>query len=108
MYNSSEVWAKFENEGSYKAQLQDPRWKELRKKVIDRDGGRCQMCYYLGGYSLHVHHKIYIKGKRAWEHDMELLISVCAKCHSKHHGISKKKSPPKKKKKSKKKNSHSR
>ena len=90
MYNSSGVWARFENDGAMKkyvdSDLHDPRWKELRLKVIERDDGRCQMCHWKGGVRLQVHHKRYSSGKKAWEYDMELLISLCSKCHAKHHG----------------------
>jgi|SRR5690554_3488414 len=34
---------------------------------------------------LHVHHKYYILGKKAWEYNNDALITLCADCHMEEH-----------------------
>jgi len=71
----------------YEAELKNIEWLTLRSRIIQRDNGRCQMCDT--NKELQVHHKRYINGAKAWEHPDSLLITVCQKCHSRHHGKSK-------------------
>jgi len=67
----------------YSDELKDQRWKDLRRKIIERDSGRCQVCD--SSKALQVHHKRYIRGKKAWEHPENLLITLCQSCHSLFH-----------------------
>lgn len=34
---------------------------------------------------LHVHHKYYVKGKKAWEYDNTALVTLCTDCHQEEH-----------------------
>ena len=34
---------------------------------------------------LHVHHKYYIKGKKPWEYDNKVLLTLCKSCHKLEH-----------------------
>lgn len=73
---------------SYSEKLQDPRWKEIRAKVLERDDWRCQSCKHKK-ISMHVHHKKYhkkyIDGQLSfvepWEYDLIHLETLCAECH---------------------------
>ena len=68
---------------TYKEQLLTIEWYQKRDTIKERDKNTCQMC--MSKKDLHVHHKKYIVGKLAWEYEDECLITVCNKCHSKHH-----------------------
>lgn len=61
-----------------------PRWAEIRKKVIERDGNICQVCGCVGSSSfLHVHHKIPFRSFASAEeaNHPENLSTLCPDCH---------------------------
>ena len=65
---------------SYSQKLADPRWQEVRERVLERDGHKCCWC----GKSkekLHVHHNFYQWGSEPWEYADEDLQTLCATCH---------------------------
>ena len=65
--NTSYTWAK--------------DWRDLRDKILMRDGWACQYCKAID--KLEIHHKIpYLECK---EHKEENLITLCRKCHRKEH-----------------------
>lgn len=68
---------------SYQEQLNSEEWKEKRLLILKRDNFRCVKCGYKG--ILHVHHKLYEKGKMAWEAKDVNLITLCKKCHDIEH-----------------------
>jgi 5-methylcytosine-specific restriction endonuclease McrA len=57
-------------------------YRRLMKRVLDRDGWRCQGCGSLE--NLQVHHKT----KRSQQGDDALanLVTLCAHCHMAEHG----------------------
>lgn len=75
---------------NYGEKLFDPRWKNKRRLIMDRDNNRCKFCQKSEG-RLHVHHKQYHFIKRLqihvdpWNYDNHLLITVCESCHSRGH-----------------------
>ncbi len=70
---------------TYQEQLLDPRWLNKREIILDRDGNQCQVC--LSDKELHVHHKIYLTGRDAWDYLDEYLITLCGNCHALFHGV---------------------
>lgn len=70
---------------TYHDDLKDPRWLDLRDRIKSRDGWKCVQCS--GGGELHVHHTYYRDGRRAWEYRESDLVTLCAECHKKNHGI---------------------
>lgn len=68
----------------YEQALLDPRWKKLRRRIICRDYFMCTQCGDKES-ALHVHHKTYLSGLQPWEYDPDLLITLCERCHIKHH-----------------------
>ena len=57
-------------------------WKNIRKKVLERDNKRCQICGF-AGRSLHIHHR---KDRRNGGVDeMDNLTSLCNRCHRLEH-----------------------
>ena len=73
---------------SYRELLADPRWKKKRRKIIERDGGRCVWCGRTD--HLEVHHKCYYRypdGSYAypWDYPDENLMTLCRDCHEKYH-----------------------
>jgi 5-methylcytosine-specific restriction endonuclease McrA len=57
-------------------------YRRLMKRVLERDGWRCQKCGSLE--NLQVHHKT----KRSQQGDdaLENLVTLCAYCHMAEHG----------------------
>ena len=67
---------------SYAEKLRDPRWQKIRLKVFERDNWACKSCGETTK-TLHVHHKLYEKGKEPWEYPLEYLLTLCEPCHDK-------------------------
>lgn len=64
----------------YSEKLKDPRWQKKRLEILERDEWCCQCCFD-NETTLHVHHKIYLKGKDPWDYPNEVLKTLCEKCH---------------------------
>ncbi|MFD2568575.1 HNH endonuclease [Pseudotenacibaculum haliotis] len=77
--------------GSYGALLFDQRWKDFRKKILERDQHKCRCCGAEG--KLEMHHRQYHysktlrKYRKPWEYPENLLISLCKTCHQKGHQL---------------------
>lgn len=65
---------------TYKELLKDPRWIKRRNEILTRDKNTCQFCGKSDRY-LHIHHKVYEKGKKPWEYEDKDLITLCDRCH---------------------------
>lgn len=63
---------------NYEKYLQSEEWRQLRKYVIERDGGKCWICG--GTDNLCVHHLWYPE-----EDTPENLVTLCRRCHSDLH-----------------------
>ena len=61
----------------------DPRWREVRARVIQRDGG-CVLCG--GDRQLSVHHRIPVLDAPALAFDPAYLVTLCRVCHGKVDG----------------------
>lgn len=68
----------------YSEQLKDPRWQEMRLKVLKRDKYRCRHCLATDK-PLHVHHLVYLKNHAPWDYARRLLVTFCADCHNLAH-----------------------
>ncbi len=66
---------------SYADYLKSEQWQQLRLKVLQRDGFRCQGC--LAARATEVHHKTYSHARREFCFE---LISLCDACHRRLHG----------------------
>jgi 5-methylcytosine-specific restriction endonuclease McrA len=76
----------------YRAYLSSKEWKEIRKKVLDRDEHRCKCCGRVSGEdncTLTVHHSRYVKenGDPILYHEdegdnLKYLITLCSYCHT--------------------------
>lgn len=64
----------------YFEKLKDPRWQQLRLRILDRDAWTCRFCGATDR-TLHVHHGHYIWGKDPWDYDPLSLITLCEDCH---------------------------
>jgi len=72
------------NSTEYSEKLKDPKWTEVRDRIIDRDKGRCCQT---GRYdNLHVHHCHYEKGE-PWDTPDEFLVTLEGEQHWKQHEI---------------------
>lgn len=68
---------------NYNQQLRSKKWKEKRQSILERDNFCCVKCN--SKENLQVHHTLYISGRKAWEYNNKLLITVCASCHFEIH-----------------------
>lgn len=66
----------------YDEYLQSDEWKAISASVIERDG-KCLTCGRKA--SLVVHHVTYA---RVGHEELDDLITLCFKCHNRHHNIS--------------------
>lgn len=77
---------------SYSRYRRSTHWRELRLKVLERDGYRCQGCKATAQQKvLEVHHKTY---RRVGRERMEDLITLCQRCHATEHEWAKRRSGP--------------
>lgn len=65
---------------TYVEKLKDPRWQKKRLEILSADNWTCQNCDSKEK-TLHVHHKIYIKGRQPWDYSDSNFITLCDKCH---------------------------
>jgi 5-methylcytosine-specific restriction endonuclease McrA len=57
-------------------------YRRLMKRVLERDGWRCQNCGLLE--NLQVHHKI--RRSQLGNDSLDNLVTLCAHCHMHEHG----------------------
>lgn len=63
----------------YRAYLETEHWKEKRKRIIWKAGGRCLRC---GAHATAVHYERY----RGFDQERDTdLTAVCSRCHTKLH-----------------------
>jgi len=73
---------------SYSSMLRDARWQRKRLEIMERDNFTCRSCGKSDkddGTTLNVHHAFYIKGKKPWVYDEDMLTTWCQECHDKRH-----------------------
>jgi 5-methylcytosine-specific restriction endonuclease McrA len=63
-------------------QLGKQAYRRLLKRVLERDGWRCQKCGSLK--DLQVHHRKY--RSRQGDDSLANLVTLCAHCHTEEHG----------------------
>lgn len=68
---------------TYAEKLEDVRWRERRKQIIQRDNNRCRNCS--SEHDLEVHHRWYIPGAEPWDHPDQCLLTLCECCHKSCH-----------------------
>jgi len=64
----------------YAKKLRDPRWQKKRLQVLERDSFKCQACLATKK-PLHVHHRIYVRGRDPWDYPSCSLVTLCEDCH---------------------------
>lgn len=75
---------------NYAEKLFDPKWKEKRNKILNRDNNQCRICSSKEE-KLVVHHKQYHFVRRLqkhvdpWDYDDKYLVSLCESCHNRGH-----------------------
>lgn len=76
---------------NYEERLEDPRWKMIREKILQRDAHQCKCCG--STQNLQVHHRQYHRYKstgewlKPWEYHPFFLMTVCAVCHLEGHKL---------------------
>ena len=61
----------------YQRYINSTAWRSIRRRILDRDNGLCQMC---GLTANQVHHRSYAKEVLDGNAD-EYLVSLCRECH---------------------------
>jgi len=69
---------------TYQDQLKDPRWIELRERIIEKARRICSICNSVDN-TLQVHHLVYHDGLMAWEYEENELLCICDNCHEDYH-----------------------
>lgn len=69
---------------TYGEQLKHPNWQRKRLEVLNHYGFRCYSCRS-DEKTLHAHHKHYVKGRMAWEYEVDELEALCEDCHKDAH-----------------------
>jgi hypothetical protein len=69
---------------TYAEQLRRPEWQKMRLLVLERAGWKCEQCGE-EEKMLHVHHKRYIKGRMAWDYELDNFEALCESCHEENH-----------------------
>lgn len=69
---------------TYAEQLRHPNWQRKRLEALSAAGFSCAQCFGTD-VTLHVHHKRYLKGRMAWEYELDELSVLCEDCHKDEH-----------------------
>ena len=74
---------------SYSSMLRDARWQRKRLEIMERDDFKCRACGRdeNAGITFNVHHAYYEKGKKPWEYDSDMLVTLCSECHASRHAL---------------------
>lgn len=72
--------------GEFWAKYKDPRWQRLRLEKMQEANFECEHCASTTA-TLHVHHKIYRRGKEPWEYEVFDLECLCEGRHEAHHEL---------------------
>ncbi len=69
---------------TYQEQLKSPKWQKKRLQIMELKNFKCEIC---GSEEkqLNVHHRFYIKGRKAWEYDNDVFQVLCEDCHKEEH-----------------------
>ena len=59
----------------------DERWKDVSKRIKERDNYTCTSCKYSNRYFLDTHHLKYT-GERIWKTPDHELTTLCSTCHA--------------------------
>lgn len=62
-----------------KAAIENEKWSQIRKGVLERDNYTCQICGKTGSSKLHIHH--ILKRREGGSEYLDNLLTVCPKCH---------------------------
>ena len=68
----------------FKDQYKHPIWQKKRLETLSAHGFTCQRCESEEN-TLHVHHKVYVKGRKIWEYNVDELVVMCDACHKLEH-----------------------
>lgn len=69
---------------TYSEQLRHPNWQRKRLEAFNHYGFECSNCGDKE-QTLNVHHKRYVKGRMAWEYEIDDLAVLCGPCHAAEH-----------------------
>lgn len=73
-----------EKQKTYADKLNNPKWDEVRRRILYRDNCQCQRCFTRDGV-MDVHHRYYTNGKEPWEYPDECFVTLCRFCHKVFH-----------------------
>jgi hypothetical protein len=68
----------------FKDQYKHPLWQKKRLEALEYAGFRCESCESTED-QLHVHHRVYVKGRLIWDYEVTELSVLCHSCHEQAH-----------------------
>jgi hypothetical protein len=69
---------------TYREKLLDQRWQKKRLELLEASGWKCQFSGCTNSKekpTLHVHHKVYLRGLSPWEYEDWAYSVLCDECH---------------------------
>ncbi|HWW29928.1 MAG TPA: HNH endonuclease signature motif containing protein [Steroidobacteraceae bacterium] len=69
---------------TYSEKLRDPRWQRRRLEKLNEAEFTCEICTDTRT-TLHVHHRVYERGRNPWDYDLDDLEVLCEGCHEIKH-----------------------
>jgi hypothetical protein len=69
---------------SYSEKLRDPRWQRRRLEKLQQQQFSCEECSDTRS-TLHVHPRVYERGRDPWEYELDDLQVLCENCHESKH-----------------------
>lgn len=70
----------------WKEQYKHPNWQKRRLERLEDSGWACGHCG-CESEQLHVHHKLYVRGRNIWEYENHELEVLCHECHTLTHQV---------------------
>ncbi len=69
---------------TYSEKLKDPRWQKKRLEILEAADWKCQFppCESPKTETLHVHHRLYLRGRMPWEYAPWCYEVLCDHCHA--------------------------
>lgn len=68
----------------YLAKYRDPKWQQMRLRVMERDDWACRGCGKTDK-TINAHHSYYEFGRDPWDYPEASLITLCDECHEAEH-----------------------
>lgn len=69
---------------TYQEQIKSPKWQKKRLEILNLRGFKCEKCS-CEERQLHIHHRFYLKDRKAWEYNNDVFQVLYHSCHENEH-----------------------